>query len=219
MNARYRPGSDRHPPVVLWIVALCALPEVALTLVETPLFGLQGLRRTAILHGAFWPGLLGDWQPIFPGQTGAMFFTYAFLHSGFMHLLFNMLLVLHLGREAVERLGQRGFVLLYLLSAAGGAAGFALLSTSPGPMVGASGAVFGLFGATQYWDFQRRRAVGAPLKPFWGMMTGLVLMNVVLLVMVGSMLAWQAHLGGYVAGFLLAWAVTPTMRHRYRGFD
>ena len=51
----------------------------------------------------------------------ATYVTYAFLHSGFMHLLFNMLLVLHLGREAVERLGQRGFLLLYLLSAAGGA--------------------------------------------------------------------------------------------------
>lgn len=190
-----------------------------MTLVETPLFGLQGLRRTAIMHGAFWPGLLFDWQPIFPGQAGTMFFSYAFLHSGFMHLLFNMLLVLHLGREAAARLGQQGFLLLYLLTAAGGAVGFALLSASSGPMVGASGAVFGLFGATQFWDFQRRRAVGASLRPFWQMMAGLVLMNVVLLVMVGGLLAWQAHLGGYVAGFLLAWAVTPTLRHRFRGFN
>jgi len=219
MTKRYQPGPDRHAPVVLWIAALCALPEAALTLVGTPLIGLDGLRRTAIMHGAFWPGLLGDWQPIFPGQTSAMFFTYAFLHSGFMHLLFNMLIVLHLGREAVARLGQRGFLLLYLLTAAGGAAGFALLSASPGPMVGASGAVFGLFGATQFWDFQRRRAVGDTLAPFWQMMGGLVLMNVVLLLMVGGMLAWQAHLGGYVAGFLIAWAVTPTPRHRFRGFN
>jgi len=219
MSQNFRPGADRHAPVVLFIVALCALPEVALTLVETPLFSLTGLRRTAILHGAFWPGLLGDWAPIYPGQRVAMFFTYAFLHGGFLHLLFNMLMVMHLGRDAVARLGQRGFLLLYLLSAAGGAAAFALLSASPGPMVGASGAVFGLFGATQFWDFQRRRAAHAPLGPFWQMMAGLVLMNVVLWLMVGGLLAWQAHLGGYVAGFFLAWVITPTLHHRFRGFD
>jgi len=218
MSQKFRPGPDRHAPVVLWIVALCALPEVAMTLVETPLFGLTGLRRTLIIHGAFWPGLLGDWAPVYPGQTTAMFFTYAFLHSGLMHLLFNMLLVVHLGRDAVARLGQWGFLLLYLLTAAGGAAGFALLSTSPGPMVGASGAVFGLFGASQYWDFQRRRATGDTLAPFWKMMFGLVLMNVLLWFMVGGFLAWQAHLGGYIAGFLLAWVTTPTLRHRFRGF-
>lgn len=218
MTQTFRPGPDRHAPVVLWIVALCALPEVAMTLVETPLFGFTDLRRAAVIHGAFWPGLLREWDPVYPGQTAAMFFTYAFLHSGLMHLLFNMLIVVHLGREAVARLGQRGFVLLYMLTAAGGAAGFALLSSSPGPMVGASGAVFGLFGATQFWDLQRRRASGAPLAPFWKMMFGLVLMNVLLWIMVGGLLAWQAHLGGYVAGFLLAWLVTPTLRHRFRGF-
>lgn len=218
MTQPFRPGPDRHAPVVLWIVTLCALPEVAMTLMETPLFGITGLRRAAVIHGAFWPGLLREWDPVYPGQTAVMFFSYAFLHSGLMHLLFNMLLVVHLGREAVARLGQRGFLLLYLLTAAGGAAGFALLSSSPGPMVGASGAVFGLFGATQFWDLQRRRAAGAPLAPFWKMMFGLVLMNVLLWVMVGGLLAWQAHLGGYVAGFLLAWLVTPTLRHRFRGF-
>ncbi|MCC5972069.1 MAG: rhomboid family intramembrane serine protease [Pararhodobacter sp.] len=218
MSQNFRPGTDRHAPVVLWIVALCALPEVALTLAGTPLFSLGGLRRTAIMHGAFWPGLLRGWEQIFPGQTAMMFFSYAFLHGGFMHLLFNMLMVLHLGREAVARLGQWGFLLLYLLTAAGGAAGFALLSASSGPMVGASGAVFGLFGATQFWDLQRRRAAGVSLAPFWQMMAGLVLMNVVLLFMVGGLLAWQAHLGGYVAGFVLAWVITPTLRHRFRGF-
>lgn len=219
MKRPYRPAPDRHAPVILWIAALCAVPEVLLTLLGTPLFGLQDLRRVAIMLGAFWPGLLGDWQPVFPGQRAVMFFSYAFLHAGFLHLLFNMLMVLHLGREAVMRLGQAGFLLLYMLSAAGGAAGFALLSASPGPMVGASGAVFGLFGATQFWDFQRRRAARASLRPFWQLMAGLILMNLVLVVMVGGMLAWQAHLGGYIAGFAIAWAVTPTRNHHFRGFD
>lgn len=207
-------ATDRHAPVVLLIVAACALPEVAMTLLETPLFGATGLRRQLIVHGAFWPGLLGDWEPVWPGQPAAMFLTYAFLHGGLMHLLFNMLVLVHLGRETVMRLGQGGFALLFAVTAALGAAAFALISPSPGPMVGASGAVFGLFGATQYWEYQRRRAAGAPLGPVWRMMFGLVLMNVVLWFLVSGYLAWEAHLGGYLAGFAFAWFVTPTIRHR-----
>ncbi len=219
MSSPASPSWNRNPRVILWIVALCALPEVLFTLTELPLFGLDGLRRTAIIHAAFWNGLLGDWEPIFVVQPATMFVTYAFLHSGLMHVLFNMLLTVHLGRDCVARLGERGFVLLWLVTAVGGGAGFALLSTSSGPMVGASGAVFGLFGATQFWDYQRRRAAGASLRPVGQMFLGLVLMNVILYVLVGGMLAWQAHLGGYVAGFLFAFLVTPTLGHRYRGFS
>lgn len=219
MNSPFRPSADSHAPIVLWIVALCAVPEVLFTLLETPLFGLPEVRRTALVALAFWAQLLTEgWEAVWPGQKLAMFVTYAFLHGGFLHLLFNMLVLLHLARESVARLGERGFLVLYVLSAIGGAVGFLLLSTAPGPMVGASGAVFGLFGAVQYWDWQRRRATGAPLGPFWKMMLGLVLMNVLLYAMVGGYLAWQAHLGGYVAGFLVARLVTPTLRHRARGF-
>ncbi|MFN3953194.1 MAG: rhomboid family intramembrane serine protease [Pararhodobacter sp.] len=210
--------TERHAPVVLWIVALCVIPEVVMTLLGAPLFGVTGLRRQAIVHGAFWPGLLSGWDPIYPGQQAVMFVSYAFLHGGLMHLLFNMLVLVHLARETVARLGQWGFALIFAVTAAGGAACFALLSSSPGPMVGASGAVFGLFGATQYWDYQRRRAAGAPLGPVWRMMFGLVLMNVVLWFLVSGYLAWEAHLGGYIAGFAFARIATPTMHHRAGGF-
>jgi rhomboid protease GluP len=219
MNQRFRHSADSHAPIVLWIAAICSVPEVVFTLLETPLFGLPGLRHAALVNLAFWPHILTEgWQPAWTGQSVAMFVTYAFLHGGFLHLLFNMLVLLHLGRECVGRLGEWGFFVLYILSAIGGAAGFLLLSASPGPMVGASGAIFGLFGAVQYWDFQRRRATGAPLGPFWKVMLGLVLMNVILYALVGGYLAWQAHLGGYVAGFLVARLVTPTLRHRTGGF-
>lgn len=215
MSPRFRPTTDSHAPIVMWIIAICSLPEVLFTLLETPLFGFGELRRAAMVNLAFWPNLVGGgWQPAWPGQSIAMFLTYAFLHGGFLHLLFNMLVLLHLGRECVARLGEWGFAVLYLLSAVGGAVGFLLLSTSSGPMVGASGAIFGLFGAVQYWDYQRRRATRASLAPFWKMMLGLVLMNLILYIMVGGYLAWQAHLGGYVAGFIVARLVTPTLRHR-----
>ena len=211
MNRSYSPAPDRPASAVLIIVGICTILELTLMLND-------GLRRTAMIHGGFWPRVLDDWQPAWPWQPGAMFFTYAFLHGGVMHLLFNMLIMVHLSRETVQRVGQQGFVLLFLLTAAGGGVGFWLLSTAPGPLVGASGAVFGLFGATQYWDYQRRRATGQSLRPFWNLMAGLVLMNVALLFIFGGSLAWQAHLGGYIAGFVIARLVTPTLRHRWRDF-
>jgi rhomboid protease GluP len=211
-----RPPRSPHAPVALGLVVICGAIEVALSLSSYAIG--DTLRRAALLHGAFWTPLLTQWEPIYPGQRYAMFITYAFLHSGVMHALFNMLVLLHLAREAVARLGQSGFLLLYVLTAIGGGAGFALLGAAPGPMVGASGAVFGMLGVTQFWDFQRRRAVGAGLGPFWRAQIGLVVLNLVLWVLAGGFLAWEAHLGGYVTGFVLAAIVTPTLRHGFRGF-
>lgn len=207
------PSAPAHSPVVLGVVCLCALLEAAFTLLELPLFGLGGLRRQAIIHGAFWPGLLEGWAPVFPGQRLTMFFSYALLHGGLMHMIFNMLILVHLAREAVARLGDWGFLLLFLVTAAGGGAAFWLMSSSQGPMLGASGAVFGLFGATMFWDWQRRRAQGAPVQPVLRMGLGLVVMNVVLWVLVQGYLAWEAHLGGFLAGLAFARIVTPTPAH------
>jgi rhomboid protease GluP len=211
-----QPPRSPHAPVALGIAALCGVIEVALSLSGYAVG--DTLRRTAVIHGAFWTPLLTQWEPVYPGQRYAMFVTYAFLHGGVMHALFNMLVLLHLAREAVARLGQWGFALLYILTAIGGGIGFALLGSAPGPMVGASGAVFGVLGITQFWDYQRRRAQAASLAPFWRAQVGLVVMNVVLWVLAGGFLAWEAHLGGYVTGFVLAAIVTPTLRHGLRGF-
>ena len=216
MNTRLRPLplSGRPAPVVLAIAGLCAGLEIVFTLAD--LAGYSDIRRAAIIYGAFWPQLLGDWQPVFPGQRVSMFLSYALLHGSFLHMLFNMLILLHLGRETVMRLGQAGFVLVFALCAIGGGAGFALLNGGSAPMLGASGAVFGLFGTSVFWELQVRRAHGASFEPVLRLVLGLVVMNVVLFFLVGGMLAWQAHLGGFVTGFILAWLVTPTLRHRWR---
>ncbi len=216
MNTAFRPSSNRPAPVVLAIAGLCALLEVAFTLADSPLLDFPELRQTAIVLGGFWPRLLNDWLPVFPGQPATMFVTYAFLHANFMHMLFNMLILLHLGREAVDRLGRWGIVLAYLVCAAGGAAIYYVFNSSGAPMLGASGAVFGFFGTSVFWDVQARRARGLSLSQPLRLTLGLVLMNLLLLPLVGGMLAWEAHLGGFVTGVALAWIVTPTPDHRHR---
>lgn len=209
------PAQSPHARAVLVIVGICALIEAALTLFGG-MGGQGGLRRTALIHGAFWPRLLDDWDPAWPGQPTAMFVTYAFLHGGLIHMIFNMLVLLHLGRETVDRVGQWGFVLFFMVTAAGGGAAFWLLSASSGPMVGASGAVFGLFGATMFWDWQRRSARGEEIGPVLKLGVGLILMNVILYILAQGFLAWEAHLGGFLAGAAAAWLATPTLQHRYR---
>jgi hypothetical protein len=72
--------------------------------------------------------------------------TAAFVHSGIWHVGLNMLMLWMVGRALEPMLGTGRFVATYLLSAAGGSAGVALLAFAT-PVVGASGALFGVFGA------------------------------------------------------------------------
>ncbi|MDD7969770.1 rhomboid family intramembrane serine protease [Roseinatronobacter sp. HJB301] len=203
-----------NSPAVLVLVAITCLPEILLTLLGTISPNASQWRMTAIAYGAFWNGLLQGWEPLYLFQREAMFASYAFLHGGLMHLLGNMVAVLALGGIVVARIGQKGFLLLYAISAFGGAAGFALLSGSETPMVGASGAVFGLIGAWKFWEWQARQHFGSPMRPLWSSLIGLVILNIVLWVLLSGLLAWEAHLGGFLAGVLFAAIVTPTLRYR-----
>lgn len=205
-------GTRPNAPAVLWLVGLTCLPEVVLTLAGSGLIGGQGLRNWALVHFAFWSGLLRGWEAVYPFQRELMFFTYALLHGGFLHLVGNMVAVLALGGIVVARIGQQGFLFLYVLTAIGGAAGYALLGNADSPMVGASGAVFGLVGAWKFWEWRDRRAARADLRPLWMSLLGLALLNVLLWVALAGLLAWEAHLGGFVVGWAWAAFVTPPKR-------
>lgn len=186
------------------IIALCALIEAILLGADWGLWGSPHWRSLFYGYGAFWAGLLSGWRPNYALQPVTMFFTYAFLHGGPGHLIGNMLVLAPLGRMATERLGARGFGGLYLAAMLGGGAGFGLLATSPAPMVGASGAIFGLAGAWVIWGWKDRRGAGlggwvAFAPALWAGL-GLVMMNAVMWVLLSGQLAWETHLGGTLAG-------------------
>ncbi len=196
-----------NTPMVLWVVGIISVPELLFLLDGIGSGG--GLRNWAVLHFGFWNVLLAGAQPIWPLQREAMFVTYAMLHGGVMHLLGNVVITLALAGIVVARSSDRGFLVLFVLGAIGGGVGYALLGPAGSPMVGASGAVFGLIGAWKYWEWSDRRRVGAPMKPLWLSVTGLALLNVVIFVLLDGLLAWEAHLGGAVAGALWAATVSP----------
>lgn len=76
--------------------------------------------------------------------------TYMFVHAGMAHLLFNMIGLFFFGPRLEERLGSRGFLILYFLSGLGGAL-FSFLFEPRAAVVGASGAVYGVLMAFAYY--------------------------------------------------------------------
>lgn len=160
-------------------------------------------RGLAYEYGGFWAGLLHNWQPNYSLQPVAMFFTYSLLHAGISHVAGNMLSLIFLGEPVVARIGSRGFLLLYLLASLGGALCFGLFTRSPAPMIGASGAIFGLAGALTVWDAQDRRARGLRGR-VWLIVLGLIFLNLVFWWSAAGNLAWQTHLGGFLTGAALA---------------
>ena len=192
----------RPKPAVLAVGVLCCLIEAVLQLADLGLVGSARWRQLAYQYGAFWAGLLHDWQPNFRLQPASMFLTYSMLHGGLGHLLGNMAALLALGPLITDRVSQRGFLALWLISAFGGAAVFGLLTSSPQPMVGASGALFGLAGAWKAWDWLEAHRSGAALWPILLWLLGLAVLNLALWVLQGGLLAWETHLGGFIAGWI-----------------
>jgi membrane associated rhomboid family serine protease len=186
--------------VLAALVLLIALPELILQAADLGLVGSARWRPMAYQYAAFWAGLLRDWRPNYAAQPVAMFLTYAVLHGGLGHLLGNVAAFVGFGPALLERLGTGRFLGLCLAATLGGAAAFGLLSASPQPMVGASGMLFGLAGAWQVLDARDRRAAGQPLWPVWAWVAALVALNLVFWVVQKGLLAWETHLGGYLAG-------------------
>jgi membrane associated rhomboid family serine protease len=191
-------------PMFLWvIVGVMASIELVLSLSSSGIVGTDNLRWPAFMLGAFWqPVLSGVLQPIYPGQTVLMFITHAFLHGGFMHLAMNSVILLSLGKFISIHIGAAKTVLVLFLSAVGGAAFYGLISSSSAPMIGASGAVFGLIGLWQAMDYRMRRRSKLPVQPVVMTFLGLVVSNILIFVLLSGGLAWEAHLGGWIIGWI-----------------
>ncbi|MCU1632119.1 MAG: protease [Micrococcaceae bacterium] len=148
------------------------------------------------------PGLTRafSYAPIYTAGAGGVIpaepwrmLTAAFLHSpsSFLHVAFNMYALYILGKVLEPAMGRARFLALYLISAIAGSVGVLLLSNFQQSVVGASGAVFGLFGAL--FIIQRKR--GGDVRQI----VVLIAINAVLGFVVQG-IAWQAHLGGLLAG-------------------
>ncbi len=127
-------------------------------------------------------------------------FTPVVLHASITHILFNMWALWVLGPQIERGVGTWPFVSLYLASAAAGGAFVFFLGEPATIAVGASGAIFGLFGVWFNWAVRRRNTMyGRALLRQIGF---LLLINAAIPLFVPT-IAWQAHLGGLLAGFVI----------------
>lgn len=121
--------------------------------------------------------------------------TAAFLHAGLLHLAFNMFALATVGPLLESALGRVRFTALYALSALGGSVLSFVIASPVQFGVGASGAIFGLFGA--YYVVVRR--LGGETRSI----VTLLVINLVITFAVPN-IDWRAHVGGFLTGAALA---------------
>ncbi|MEY1556970.1 rhomboid family intramembrane serine protease [Yoonia sp. R2331] len=193
--------------VLAALIGLCCLIEIVLTLSDWQVIDYVRLRQRAYEYAGFWPGLLDNWRPNYAAQPATMFLTYGFLHGGMGHLIVNMITLFSLGSAVMDRVIGRGFLVIYCGSILGGAVAYALLAQTPQPMVGASGALFGLAGALLGWNYLDRVDLREGIGPVIRMAGLLIAINIVMWWALNGHLAWQTHLGGFLTGAVLALTV------------
>lgn len=139
--------------------------------------------------------------------------TYQFLHSGILHTAVNVVTLMAFGTGLERAMGFRKMLLLYLLSGIAGALlHLAVYPDLQGPLIGASGAISGLFGAVLLL-LRDSGAMGQGLQRM-GFFIGIYLFITIFFGFFGvpgsgMAIGWTAHLGGFFAGLLL---YKPLMR-------
>lgn len=147
------------------------------------------------------------YYPVLTAREPWTMITSMFVHGSFLHVTFNMLSLYIFGRALEPVIGRARFLTLYLLGGFGGSVAVLLLNPSSG-VLGASGAIFGIFGAF----FVIQRGLG-----------GNSLQMVILLVInlgIGFIVpgvSWQAHVGGLLVGGLVGFILMKTRAIRAQG--
>ncbi|MFE2583898.1 rhomboid family intramembrane serine protease [Streptomyces sp. NPDC059378] len=178
--------------------------NLALFLVQQ-ILGDRFSERFELLGQAYVP-LLHSVEGIAQGQWYRLL-TAMFLHGSYIHILFNMLSLWWIGGPLEAALGRARYLALYFVSGLAGSALSYLIAAPNQPSLGASGAIFGLFGATAVL----MRRLNYDMRP----VIALLVINLLFTFGPGMNIAWQAHIGGLVAGVAIGYAmVHAPRRHR-----
>ncbi len=135
----------------------------------------------------------GDWYRIFSA---------ALLHGGLLHIGFNMYALYLFGPRLEQQVGGPAFTALYVASAGAGGMAAYVFGPTEQIAIGASGAIFGLFGAWMFVAWKMRNTPGG--RAMFNQLGILLAINMALPLFVGG-IAWRAHFGGFAGGILIAW--------------
>jgi membrane associated rhomboid family serine protease len=138
---------------------------------------------------------------VFADPDAYRIFTVALLHGSLMHLLFNMYALYLFGPRLEQQVGGPAFASLYV--AAAGAGGLlSMVLGGAGISVGASGAIFGLFGAWLFVAWKMRKTPGG--RAMFNQLGFLMAINIAM-PFLNPNIDWLGHLGGFIAGVGIAW--------------
>lgn len=196
--------SGIRPLVTFWIIGITAAVFVLQLIPGVP------VQQWLQFAGAYVIPATG--APVEPWRA----LTALLVHGGFWHIGFNMLALWMIGRSLEPLLGHTRFLALYLISGLGGSVAVALLTDPLTPVVGASGAIFGLFGALLVIG----RHIGANITAIAVIIAINFSIPFIQGLMAGSMavvqISWQAHLGGLLAGAAAGFIYARTRARRQR---
>ena len=226
------------PAIVVALLVVLGLVHLLLSLVLTPEQTTEFLLLFAFIPARYDASVLPD--IVWPGGWAAdiwTFVTYAFIHADLSHLIFNAVWFLAFGSPVAQRFGPLRFGAFMAVTAAAGAA--VHLATHFGellPMVGASAAISGAMAAAMRFAFQRGGPLGmwrdreaacrVPAAPLaaslrdprvlafllvWFGVNALSGLGLFRMPGVEQAVAWQAHIGGFVAG-LIGFAIFDPVR-------
>lgn len=150
------------------------------------------------------------WAPAVADGEWYRLVTSAFLHYGIVHILFNMLVLYVMGPQLEQTFGRLRFGTLYGMSALGGSVLVYLLSPLNSATAGASGAIYGLFGAL----FIVAKRQNLDVRPIVALIGLNVAFTLIVPLVTSQNISWQGHLGGLIAGALVAAAFVYAPRQR-----
>jgi membrane associated rhomboid family serine protease len=197
------------PQATRVLIALNVLVFIAETAAGAPLGGGGG--GTLWTHGVLLGPALTAHNPFPAPYNGTHEYwrlvSSAFLHDGIIHIGVNMLSLYFVGSALEPAVGSRNLVVIYFTSLLAGSFG-ALLFQPDLPTLGASGAIFGVFGALIV--VARYRGI-----PFWQSGLGFILVVNILFSLTVQGISIGGHIGGLVAGLITGWFVLEFEERRH----
>ncbi|MEV4739283.1 rhomboid family intramembrane serine protease [Streptomyces sp. NPDC049555] len=176
--------------VALWIAVMATGEQLGRSLELIGRVSYDGMTLDGVAEGQWYRLLTAMFMHDTPAPT---------------HILFNMISLWFLGPPLEAALGRVRYLALYLLSGLGGSALTYLLAAPNQPSLGASGAIFGLLGATAVL----LRRLKYDMRP----VMALLVLNLIF-TFTWANIAWQAHVGGLVVGTAVAYAMVHAPRGR-----
>ncbi len=213
-NPDLEPPVNPLPPLVVLVFLALAGMEASLSLGEAGMIGGPGAVgwRLGLVREYGFSGDIFDWMVAngrWPLSELKRLLSYSFIHLGFTHALFAMVLLLALGKMVAEVMGQVVFLAIFVVSGAGGAAVYALLLNDPVWLAGAYPNVYGLIGGYSFVMWRRLAGSGAQQYRAFTLISLLMGLQLLWGVLFETGTLWVAELAGFFVGFGLCFLLAP----------